>query len=136
MEQKENLEENVASLQTEMNQKSEEVKMAQEENERLKELVVKDPEQWEETFLKIRNDINDAKKDTKELKESIPVKKLQEKKYQKVRDKLDDLMEKSEHFMESAEDFENIQERVRKLERAIYNKVSLCIENFIPSQLY
>ena len=51
------------------------------------------------------------------------MKKLQEKKYQKVRDKLDDLMEKSEHFMESAEDFENIQERVRKLERAIYNKV-------------
>lgn len=31
-------------------------------------------------------------------------------------------MEKSEHFMESAEDFENIQERVRKLERSIYNK--------------
>ena len=54
-----------------MNQKSEEVKMAQEENERLKELVVKDPEQWEETFLKIRNDINDAKKDTKELKELL-----------------------------------------------------------------
>ena len=84
MEQKENLEENVASLQTEvlilgalilwkhdhfkMNQRSEEVKMAQEENERLKELVVNDPEQWEKTFLKIRNDINEAKKDTKELK--------------------------------------------------------------------
>lgn len=51
-----------------MNQRSEEVKMAQEENERLKELVVNDPEQWEKTFLKIRNDINEAKKDTKELK--------------------------------------------------------------------
>ena len=42
--------------------------MSKEENERLKELEVTDPDQWEKTFQKIKGDIEETKKDIQELK--------------------------------------------------------------------
>jgi len=68
----EKLETTNTGCQNEIKQLEEEVTMSKEENVRLKELVVTDPEEWGRTFERIQIQIKNTKSDIEELRKTIP----------------------------------------------------------------
>jgi len=110
-------------LEQHVNNLANERKMLSEEQERLKELVVSDPDEWEKTFVRIREKIEENRAAINDLRRSIPGKKDLDKNLLKNMNSLEMLFENVQDLARCAKDFEEHKENFRQIENEKQTKV-------------